>query len=188
MIPLGDSTPCRRTPFVTYLLIGLNIFFFMVELSQGPHLQAFLVRWGAIPARLAMWPRDPTVLITLVTSMFLHGGWLHLIGNMIYLWIFGDNVEDRLGHVRYIFFYLAGGIFAGLVQAWFTPGSRIPAIGASGAVAAVLGAYLLFFPAARVLVGIPLFFWFEVFAVPAILCWGSGSLASSSMDCCPWPL
>jgi membrane associated rhomboid family serine protease len=172
MIPLGDSTPRRSVPFVTYALIAANIFLFLIELAQGPNLQRFIYRWGVVPARLERWLENPVVLITLVTSMFLHGGWLHLIGNMIYLWIFGDNVEDRLGSIRYLLFYLIGGIAAGLLQAIFTPGSRVPGIGASGAVAAVLGAYLVFFPAGRVLVGVPLFFWFEVFTVPAILALG----------------
>ncbi|GAB4567389.1 MAG: rhomboid family intramembrane serine protease [Anaerolineae bacterium] len=172
MIPLGDSTPRRCVPIVTYLLIGLNVLMFMVELAQGPRLQAFIYRWGAVPARLEQWPQHPQVLITLVTSMFLHGGWLHLISNMVYLWIFGDNVEDRLGSFRYLLFYLIGGVAAGIIQATFTPGSRVPGIGASGAVAAVLGAYLVFFPYAQVLVGVPLFFWFEVFAVPAVLVLG----------------
>ena len=172
MIPLGDSIRARRTPFVTYVLIALNVFFFFIELGQGPRLQEFILQWGAVPARIQRWNEDPAVLITLITSMFLHGGWLHLIGNMVYLWIFGDNVEDRLGHVRYLIFYLLGGIVAGLVQVWFSPGSPIPGIGASGAVAAVLGAYLVFYPSAHVLVGIPIFFWLEVVALPAILVLG----------------
>ena len=172
MIPLGDSTPRRSVPFVTYALIGLNVFLFFVELAQGPNLQEFIYRWGAVPARLQRWQENPWVLITLVTSMFLHGGWLHLIFNMIYLWIFGDNVEDRLGSLRYLLFYLISGIIAGVIQVMFTLGSEVPGIGASGAVAAVLGAYLVFFPAARILVGIPLFFWLEVFSVPAVFALG----------------
>ncbi|RME48004.1 MAG: rhomboid family intramembrane serine protease [Chloroflexi bacterium] len=172
MIPLGDSIRARRTPFVTYLLIGLNVFFFLIELAQGRELQLFLLRWGAVPARLQAWPDHPGILVTLVTSMFLHGGWLHLISNMVYLWIFGDNVEDRLGHMRYLVFYMLSGIIAGLVQVWASPGSQIPGVGASGAIAGVLGAYLVFFPAARVLVGIPLFLWLEVFAMPAVFVLG----------------
>ncbi len=172
MIPLGDSTPRRSIPFVTYALIALNVFLFLVELAQGPRLERFIYRWGAVPARLEHWAANPIVLITLITSMFLHGGWFHLIGNMVYLWIFGDNVEDRLGSIRYLLFYLTGGVVAGVLQAWFTPGSPVPGIGASGAVAAVLGAYMVFFPAGRVLVGVPLFFWFEIFAVPAFLALG----------------
>ncbi|MCD6289152.1 MAG: rhomboid family intramembrane serine protease [Anaerolineae bacterium] len=172
MIPLGDNTPRRHVPTVTYLLIGLNVLVFLVELVQGPRLQHFIYQWGAVPARLARWPQHPIVLITLVTSMFLHGGWWHLIGNMVYLWIFGDNVEDQLGSIRYLLFYLFGGIAAGVLQALLSAGSNVPGIGASGAVAAVLGAYLVFFPAAQVLVGIPLFFWFEVFAIPAVLVLG----------------
>ncbi|NOZ29552.1 MAG: rhomboid family intramembrane serine protease [Chloroflexi bacterium] len=172
MIPLGDSTPRRSVPVVTYTLIGLNVVFFLVELAQGPHLEQFIRQWGAVPSRLMQWPQNPAVLITLITSMFLHGGWFHLIGNMIYLWIFGDNVEDRLGSARYLLFYLVGGLAAGILQTLLTPHSNVPAIGASGAVAAVLGAYLVFFPAAQVLVGIPLFFWFEVIAMPAVLVLG----------------
>ncbi|MFQ5398304.1 MAG: rhomboid family intramembrane serine protease [Anaerolineae bacterium] len=172
MIPISDNQPRRRTPIVTYLLIGLNMYLFLVQLSQGPAMEAFVYRWGVVPARLAQWAQHPVVLITLVTSMFLHGGWLHLLGNMLYLWIFGDNVEDRLGHGRFLLFYLAGGVAAGLVQAFFTAGSPLPAIGASGAVAAVLGAYMVLYPAARVHVLIPLFFWFTTVSVPAVFALG----------------
>ncbi|HIQ05093.1 MAG TPA: rhomboid family intramembrane serine protease, partial [Anaerolineae bacterium] len=143
-----------------------------VELLQGPHLNQFLYRWGAVPARLAHWSTEPWVLLTLVTSMFLHGGWVHLIGNMLYLWIFGDNVEDEMGHGRFLLFYLIAGVVSGTVQVLFTPGSPLPGIGASGAVAGVLGAYVLFYPGAAVLVGIPLFFWFEVISVPALFVLG----------------
>ncbi len=172
MIPIRDSQPRRHLPIVTYLLIGLNIFVFFVELGQGPQLDAFLREWGAVPARLASWTEQPSVLTTLVTSMFLHGGWMHLIGNMLFLVIFGDNIEDRLGRIPYLAFYLTGGIVAGVTQSYLTPGSSLPAIGASGAVAAVLGAYMIMYPRSQVTMLFPLFFWFSLITVPAYLALG----------------
>lgn len=172
MIPIGDIQPRRRMPLVTYLLILVNVILFMKTMALGPSGEAFVYRWGAVPARLAHWPQEPAVLLTLLTSTFLHGGWFHLIGNMLYLGIFGDNVEDRLGYGRYLLFYLVGGVLAGIIQAFFTPDSPLPAIGASGAVAAVLGAYLVLFPHARVLMLVPLFFWMEIVAVPSSLALG----------------
>jgi membrane associated rhomboid family serine protease len=172
MIPIGDTQPRRRVPIINYVLITLNVVVFLGQLGQGPTLDAFIYRWGAIPTRLATWPQDPTVLLTLVTSTFLHGGWLHLIGNMLYLGIFGDNVEDRLGHGRYLIFYLAGGILAGLAQVWFVPDSSLPAIGASGAVAAVLGAYMIIYPRSKVTVLVFIFFFIRIVTVPAVLVLG----------------
>lgn len=154
-------------PVVTYALILLNVLAFVVELSH-PDINRFLFRWGAIPIRIANWRDDPDILFTLVSSTFLHGGWLHLIGNMIYLSVFGDNVEDSFGHVSFLIFYLASGAIAGLVQVWFIPGSPIPSIGASGAVAAVLGAYLVLYPGAIVTVVVPILFIPLLFPVPAI--------------------
>jgi membrane associated rhomboid family serine protease len=172
MIPISDNQPRRRTPIITYSLITLNLLIFLLQLGSGPWVEALVYRWGVVPTQIALWPQQPAVLLTLISSTFLHGGWAHLIGNMLYLGIFGDNVEDRLGHGRFLLFYLGGGIVAGLVQVWFTPGSPVPAIGASGAVATVLGAYMVLYPAARVRVIIPPFFFFGTIAVPAILTLG----------------
>jgi membrane associated rhomboid family serine protease len=177
VIPVGDSAPSRRTPWVNYTLIILTILAFLFELALGPSLDAFIRTWGVIPLdisrALAGDPRvSQGVLLTLVTALFLHGGWLHLGSNMLFLWVFGDNVEDRFGHVRYLLFYLICGVGANLAQVYVGPDSRIPLIGASGAIAAVLGAYLLMFPRARVTVLVPVFFLPLIFPVPAFLMLG----------------
>ena len=151
MIPIGDDDSQRRTtPVVTYALIAINVLFFLVELSAG---DAFIERWSVVPRRLLANPVAD--FITIFTAMFMHGGWLHLLGNMLYLWIFGDNVEDRLGHTRYLIFYLLCGIAATFAQVFVDPRSNIPNLGASGAIAGVLGAYLLMFPrgGVRVMMG-----------------------------------
>ncbi len=154
-------------------LIGINVVVFLYELSLGAGLDPVLERWGVVPARINLALNGShevnlAVLATLVTAMFLHGGWLHLGGNMLFLWIFGDNVEDRLGHATYLAFYLVCGIVANLAQVEVDPTSVVAAIGASGAIAGVLGAYAVTFPGARVSVLVPiLFFW--VLEVPALL-------------------
>jgi membrane associated rhomboid family serine protease len=151
MIPLGDDNSARRiTPIVTYALIVINVLFFFVELSSG---DAFIQRWSVVPQRLLANPIGD--FITVFTAMFMHGGWMHLIGNMLYLWIFGDNVEDRLGHAKFLIFYLLCGIAATFAQVLVDPSSNIPNLGASGAIAGVLGAYLLMYPrgSVRVLMG-----------------------------------
>jgi len=151
MLPIGDDDSARRTtPVVTYALIVINVLFFLVELSAG---DAFIQRWSVVPGRLLANPVAD--FITIFTAMFMHGGWMHLLGNMLYLWIFGDNVEDRLGHARYLIFYLLCGIAATFAQVFVDPNSNIPNLGASGAIAGVLGAYLLMFPrgSVRVLMG-----------------------------------
>src|SRR5829696_1507808 len=151
MLPIGDDDSQRRTvPIVTYALIVINVLFFLVELSSG---DAFIQRWSVVPARLLANPAAD--FITVFTAMFMHGGWMHLLGNMLYLWIFGDNVEDRLGHVKYLIFYVLCGIAATFAQVLVDPNSSIPNLGASGAIAGVLGAYLLMFPrgSVRVLLG-----------------------------------
>jgi membrane associated rhomboid family serine protease len=146
MLPIGDDNSSRRTtPVVTYLLILLNVLFFLVELVSG---DAFIMRWSFVPSRfLANLGGD---FLTLFTSMFMHAGWVHLGGNMLYLWIFGDNVEDRFGHVWFLIFYLLCGLAATGAQLFFSLHSNIPNLGASGAIAGVLGAYILLFPNARV--------------------------------------
>jgi membrane associated rhomboid family serine protease len=161
MIPLRDVIPSRTTPFVTITLIILNAFAFGFELLlPGPERAAFIQAFGIVPAEFT-WP-------SVITSMFLHGGWLHVIGNMWYLWIFGDNVEDRLGHGRYLAFYLLCGVVAGLAQTMVNPESYVPTIGASGAIAGVMGAYFVLYPHSRVLTLIPLFIFIEVIEIRAI--------------------
>ena len=148
MFPIGDDNTSRRTqPVVTYALIALNVLFFIVELSAG---DAFIQTWAFVPSRFLANPGED--FLTIFTSMFMHGGWLHIGGNMLYLWIFGDNVEDRFGHLRYLVFYLLCGIAATFAQMAFSLGSSIPNLGASGAIAGVLGAYLLLFPQRKITV------------------------------------
>ncbi len=157
MIPIEDTPTQRRRhfPVVTLLLIATNVLVFIYELSLGPGLARFFQTYGAVPAEIStgrdLWPPSPlTVYATLFTAMFIHAGVLHLAGNMIFLWVFGDNVEDALGHPGFFAFYFVCGAAAGLLQIMFDPQSRIPNIGASGAIAGVLAAYLLLFPGAAV--------------------------------------
>jgi membrane associated rhomboid family serine protease len=146
MLPIGDDDSGRRTfPIVTYALIALNVLFFIVELSGG---DAFIGTWAFVPSRFLANPLGD--FLTIFSSMFMHAGWVHLGGNMLYLWIFGDNVEDRFGHIPFIFFYLLCGIAATFAQLAFSIGSDIPNLGASGAIAGVLGAYILLFPQGKV--------------------------------------
>lgn len=172
MIPLGDSVPSDRTPFVNYTLIALNVIVFFFELVMGPEVGNLVSAWGVVPAHIIHWQQAPWILVTLVTSIFLHAGWLHLVGNMLYLGIFGDNVEGIMGHKRYLAFYLICGVAANLAQVFIAPTSGLPGIGASGAIAGVLGGYLLCFPRARVFVGIPLLVFMQVFTLPAIIVLG----------------
>lgn len=167
MIPIRDDNPAHRPPIVTVAFIAVCVVVFLWQVSLDPRAQeAAVYSWGMIPAVLLGEARLPVELArvppvaTLVTSMFLHGGWGHLLGNMLYLWIFGNNIEDRLGHGRFVLFYLACGLAAAGSQILPEPGSRIPMIGASGAISGVLGAYMLLYPHARVLVLIPLGFMF----------------------------
>lgn len=146
MFPIGDDNTSRRiVPLVTYALIALNIIFFLVELSGG---NAFIEKWAFVPSRFLANPVGG--FLTLFTAMFMHAGWLHLGGNMLYLWIFGDNVEDRFGHIKFIIFYLFCGLAATFAQLAFNTGSNIPNLGASGAIAGVLAAYLVLFPQGKV--------------------------------------
>lgn len=161
MLPIGDDDSARRTvPLVTYVLIVLNILFFIVELTGG---DAFIAKWAFVPSRFLANPFAD--FITLFTAMFMHAGWLHLGGNMLYLWIFGDNVEDRFGHFKFIIFYLICGLAATFAQLAFNTTSDVPNLGASGAIAGVLGAYILLFPkgSVRVLQGS------RVVQVPALI-------------------
>ncbi len=146
MFPIGDDNSSRRTvPLVTYALIVMNVLFFFVELSGG---DAFIQKWAFVPSRFLANPAGD--ILTIFTSMFMHAGWVHLGGNMLYLWIFGDNVEDRFGHLKFIIFYLLCGIAAMFAQLAFSAGSNVPNLGASGAIAGVLGAYILMFPKGKV--------------------------------------
>jgi membrane associated rhomboid family serine protease len=146
MLPIGDDDTSRRTvPLVTYALIALNVLFFFVEQSGG---EAFIEKWAFVPTRFLANPSGDSP--TLFTSMFMHAGWLHLGGNMLYLWIFGDNVEDRFGHLKFLIFYLLCGLAATFAQLAFSLGSHVPNLGASGAIAGVLGSYILLFPQGRV--------------------------------------
>jgi len=165
MIPLRDVIPSRTTPYITVTIIALNAVAWIFEIML-PHdaLNEFLTVYGVVPAYFS-YP-------TLVTSMFLHGGWMHVIGNMWYLWIFGDNVEDRVGHGRFMVFYLLCGIAAALGQVLVDPNSTLPTIGASGAIAGVMGAYFVLYPRSRVLTLIPLIVLMPIVEVPAIVLLG----------------
>jgi membrane associated rhomboid family serine protease len=161
MFPLGDEERGRMiTPIVTFLLVAINVVVFLIELAQ-PNPEAFIMRWGATPAQITA----GEAWITLITSMFLHGGWGHLLGNMVFLWVFGDNVEDAFGHVLYLVFYFVCGIAASLAHIFLSPDSNVPAVGASGAISGLLGAYILMFGSNRVRVLIGYF----ITTVPAYL-------------------
>ena len=161
MIPLRDIVPSRTRPYVTVAIILLNVAVFLFELSlPAPARQALIQTYGVVPAAFA-WS-------TLITSMFLHAGWLHIGGNMLYLWIFGDNVEDRVGHGRFLVFYLLCGIVAGLAQVFSAPASIVPTIGASGAIAGIMGAYIVLYPRSRILSLVPLFIFWPIIEVPAV--------------------
>jgi membrane associated rhomboid family serine protease len=172
VIPLRDTIPRRRLPFVNTLLILASVAAFGLELLQGDRLPELIDAFAFVPARFFHpsafqdWTFGAS-LVSVFTAMFLHGSIGHLAGNMLFLWIFGDNVEDELGHFRYLVFYLACGVFATLSQAAFVPRSQVPNLGASGAIAGVLGAYFLLFPRARVVTLVPLFFLFPLIEIPA---------------------
>jgi membrane associated rhomboid family serine protease len=179
VIPFRDENPSRSVPVVTRFLIALNVALFLYEISLGEQIQSFLERAAVLPrlytgADLRFQPADlvatfaPDLFTRLVTAMFLHGGLLHLAGNLLYLWIFGDNIEDRLGRLGFTLFY----VFSGIVASWghiiSNPASRIPSIGASGAIAGVLGAYVVLYPRARVLALLPLGFFSQLVRIPAV--------------------
>jgi membrane associated rhomboid family serine protease len=172
MLPLTDHNPRRIVPIVTYLIVVANVVMFLWELSLGRNLEPVLLNISFIPARFWLPGYFANDLMTMFLSMFLHGSLMHVGSNMLYLWIFGDNIEDRLGHGRYIIFYFACGVAATLAHAFAAPGSRLPAIGASGAIAGVLGGYIILFPHARVTTVIPLFMFITVREVPAIFVLG----------------
>ena len=178
MIPLKDRNPSRTTPVVTVGLIAANTLAFLYELTMPEHVEnAFLASYALVPTHVTHYlfgrhPSPEAALLPFLTCMFLHGGWLHLIGNMWFLWIFGDNVEDRLGHISYLFFYLVCGFGAGLAHVVMNLGSPVPTLGASGAISGILGAYIVLYPRARILTLVPLIiFWFTV-DLPAFLILG----------------
>lgn len=195
MIPLRDSVGAPRLSPANLLLIAANVIVFGYELRIGD-AASLLLRFGLVPARLAAIGSVSLIaagraILTLLTSMFLHGGLLHLAGNMLYLYIFGAAVEMRFGHKRYLYFYLAAGVAAGLAMVWIDPTSRVPVVGASGAIAAVLGAYFVLYPRARILTVVPFFVLIELVEIPALayllvwfglqLYWGLQSHAFHSM-------
>jgi len=176
MIPIRDTIPSRHPPLVTWMLILVNglVFAFELRLTES-QLRSVFYLFGIVPARYthpawAVWMGLPIdTYWPFLTSMFLHGGWLHVIGNMWTLWIFGDNVEDRMGPLRFLLFYLCCGIVAGVVHLVTNPDSTVPTVGASGAIAGVMGAYFVLYPHARVITMIPVFFWPFFFELPAAL-------------------
>lgn len=173
MIPLADDNPTRSTPIITYALIAICVIVFLWQLSLGPNVKVAIYALGVIPASLLQGALLPQELrwvspeMTVITSMFLHGGFMHLIGNMLYLWVFGDNIEDILGKPVFIIFYTICGIAAALSQALPDPSSTIPMIGASGAISGVLGAYMVFFPKESIRVAIPFGFFLQILKLPA---------------------
>ena len=160
MIPLRDVIPSRTTPYVTISLVVINSLVFIYEFLLGPWVREFTYEFGLVPAYFS-WR-------SVITSMFLHGGFLHVAGNMLYLWIFGDNVEDRMGHGRFIVFYLLCGIAAALAQAYTVPDSTVPMVGASGAIAGVMGAYFILYPHSRIVTLVTLLFFWQIMEIPAI--------------------
>lgn len=171
MIPIRDQIPVQRTPYVTYALIAVNVLVYLVQTFTGAGQEALINELALIPAEFTDGV-DLRDIADIFTSMFMHAGLLHLGGNMLYLWIFGDNVEDSMGPGKYLGFYLMGGIVASLTHILTNPNSQIPSVGASGAIAAVLGAYLILFPQSRVLTIIPLGFFMRMTLVPAIVVLG----------------
>ncbi|MDP2683314.1 MAG: rhomboid family intramembrane serine protease [Deltaproteobacteria bacterium] len=175
MIPLKDDNPTRTFPFVTILIIVTNIVVYIYQLTLGQKAETlFILRAGAIPYEIIRFADiHPLAFIppplTLFSAMFIHGGFLHVAGNMLYLWIFGDNIEDRLGHFRFIVFYLLSGLIASLAHIIMLPNSTIPMIGASGAIAGVLGAYFLLYPRAHVLTLVFFFFFVDIIRIPALV-------------------
>jgi membrane associated rhomboid family serine protease len=191
MIPIRDTIPSRHTPVMTWSLIAINTAVFLYQLTLGPEeLQRLIYLFGIVPARYthpdwAQWIGFPVDdYWPFITSMFLHGSWMHIIGNMWTLWIFGDNVEDRMGPWRFLVFYLLTGLVAGLTH-WFTNlHSVVPTVGASGAIAGVLGAYFVLYPRSRIIVLLPIFFWpffFELPAVTYLLFWFLSQVVSGTI-------
>jgi membrane associated rhomboid family serine protease len=170
MIPLRDTVPSSRFPIVTVSLIGVNVLVFLAEINMDAvALERFFQAWGIVPLRFTHARlQSGGNYFTLLSSMFLHGGWMHIIGNMWSLWIFGDNIEDRMGRGGFLLFYLLSGLAAGAMHVATNPASTVPTVGASGAIAGVMGAYLLLFPHASVVTMVPIFFFLQVVEIPAV--------------------
>ncbi len=174
MIPIRDAIRSKNFPAINVMIIGINVLAFLWELSQGSNLQEAFYLYGIVPLRysspeLSAHFTEFQQLLPFLTSMFLHGGFLHILGNMWFLYVFGDNIEDRLGHIRYLIFYLFCGIASGLIHLYTNWGSKIPTIGASGAISGVMGAYLLLYPRSKILTLIPIFFFFQFIEIPAFI-------------------
>ncbi|HGJ65698.1 TPA: rhomboid family intramembrane serine protease [bacterium] len=170
MIPLRDTIQSRSTPIMTVSLIIANAAAFIFQLSLGQNLNDFITVYGFVPSKFFHLISKGNILaglFPLFTSIFLHGGWFHIIGNMWYLWIFGDNVEDRVGHFRFVIFYILCGVSAGLIHGFTSPNSGIPTIGASGAIAGVMGAYFVLYPRAKIWTLVPIFFFVQFIEIPA---------------------
>src|SRR5665648_141558 len=171
LIPIRDQIPTRRVPIVNYLLIAANLIVFVLQSLAGANQETLVNQFALIPANFTA-----NIILAnftdIFSSMFMHAGLMHLGGNMLYLWIFGDNVEDSMGSIKYLMFYLVGGLVASLTHIYFNPGSQIPTVGASGAIAAVLGAYLVLYPQSRVMTIIPLGFFIRLTSIPAIFVLG----------------
>lgn len=178
MIPLSDANPTRRLPFVNWTLIAINLIVFFYELALPTRqLDRLIFTWGAVPNNILFASLHPSqtplnIWLTLISSQFLHAGWLHVLGNMLFLWIFGDNIEDVLGHFSYLAFYLFCGAVADIAQSFVLGPSHVPSIGASGAIAGVLGAYIVLYPWARIRILIPVIFIPWIVDVPALLVLG----------------
>lgn len=177
MIPLRDTTKSPGFPYVNITLIVLNVLIFLYEYTLGENMNVFIFRWGLIPVNVFSSSPDMTItdrFYPFLTSMFLHAGWLHLIGNMLFLYIFGDNVEGRVGHIKYLIFYIICGLAAAVFQFMTNTHSVIPMVGASGAISGILGAYITFYPRSRILTLVPVFFFIQLIHIPAavfILIW-----------------
>jgi membrane associated rhomboid family serine protease len=177
MIPIRDRNPSGTFPYVTIGIIIINVLIFLYELSLGSGLGEFIMKFGVVPLKVSYYSQVPDLtfintFFPFISSMFLHGGFVHLIGNMWFLWIFGDNIEDKLGHFKFIAFYFLCGIIASSVHVFFNSQSNVPCVGASGAIAGVLGAYMVTFPRARVVTIVPLFVFIQVMELPAIVVLG----------------
>ncbi len=174
MIPLKDTIPSERFPVTTIFLIMANIAVFFYEISLGPQLPELVKFAGVVPSRffnpqLNVSPGFLGRYFPIFTSLFLHGGWVHLLGNMLYLWIFADNIEGRLGHFKFLTFYLLCGLGASLAHIFANPTSSVPSIGASGAIAGILGAYFILYPKSRIITLVPIFFFFQIIELPAFI-------------------
>lgn len=168
MLPLRDDIPSYSRPFVTYGLIGLNAVVFLYELSLGTALNGFIQRFGAVPYTI-FHPSGIGSYLTLISSMFIHASFMHIAGNMLFLWIFGDNIEDRMGHIFFFVFYVITGLAGTFLHSITAPSSTVPMVGASGAISGIMGAYILLYPKARILALVPFGFFLRIMKLPALL-------------------